>query len=153
MVTQFLGHIARGEPIKLVDGGRQRRSFTYIDDGINALMGIIGNKGRVASGKIYNIGNPENDLSVRELAELMLEIALEFPEYYPGAEQVELVEVDAKHYYGEGYQDIQTRVPWIENTSRELDWQPLVDLRTALTLVFEAYRHEVTEARALLDLD
>ena len=153
VVTQFLGHIARGEPIKLVDGGRQRRSFTYIDDGINALMGIISNRGRVASGKIYNIGNPENDLSVRELAQLMLEIALEFPEYYTGAKQVELVEVDAMSYYGEGYQDIQTRVPWIENTSRELDWQPRVDLRTALTLVFEAYRHEVAEARALLDQD
>ena len=153
VVTQFLGHIARGEQIKLVDGGRQRRSFTYIDDGINALIGIIENKDRVASGKIYNIGNPENDLSVRELAELMLEIALEFPEYYPGAEQVELVEVAAEHYYGEGYQDIRTRVPWIENTSLELNWEPRVDLRTALTRVFEAYRHEVAAAQALLDQD
>ena len=41
VVTQFLGHIARGEPIKLVDGGRQRRSFTDVTDGIAALMRII----------------------------------------------------------------------------------------------------------------
>jgi nucleoside-diphosphate-sugar epimerase len=43
VVTQFLGHIARGEPIQLVDGGRQKRAFTYIDDGIDALMKIIAN--------------------------------------------------------------------------------------------------------------
>ena len=68
MITQFLGHIVRGEPIKLVDGGTQKRAFTYIDDGIAALMKIIANDGGIASGKIYNIGNPANNYSVRELA-------------------------------------------------------------------------------------
>src|SRR5690349_18049504 len=33
VLTQFLGHIARGENIQLVDGGHQHRCFTYIDDG------------------------------------------------------------------------------------------------------------------------
>ena len=151
MVTQFLGHIARGEPIKLVDGGQQRRSFTNYSDGVAALVKIIENKDGAASGKIYNIGNPKNDLSVRELAEMMLEIAKEFPEYAPGAKKVELVDVTSSKYYGEGYQDIQTRVPWIENTREELDWEPQVTVRDALRGIFEAYRHEVTEASALLD--
>jgi len=52
VITQFLGHIVRGEAIKLVDGGTQKRAFTYIDDGIAALMKIIENKGGGASGKI-----------------------------------------------------------------------------------------------------
>ncbi len=151
VVTQFLGHIARGEPIKLVDGGQQRRSFTNYSDGVAALVKIIENRDGVATGKIYNIGNPKNDLSVRELAEMMLEIAMEFPEYSPGAKQVTLVDVSSSQYYGEGYQDIQTRVPWIENTRQELDWEPQVDVRDALKGIFEAYRGEVAEARALLD--
>lgn len=151
VVTQFLGHIARGEPIKLVDGGKQRRSFTYIDDGINALMRIIENKDNVANGKIYNIGNPKNDRSVRELAELMLDIAKEIPEYQPGAKQVKIIDVTAEQYYGQGYQDVQTRVPWIENTEKELNWSANTDLRTALKNVFEAYRHEVADARKLLE--
>jgi nucleoside-diphosphate-sugar epimerase len=61
VVTQFLGHIVRGEPINLVDGGSQKRAFTYIDDGIDALMRIIANEGDIANGKIYNIGNPKNN--------------------------------------------------------------------------------------------
>jgi nucleoside-diphosphate-sugar epimerase len=151
VVTQFLGHIARGEPIKLVDGGRQRRSFTDVSDGVAALMRIIENREGRATGKIYNIGNPANDLAVRELAELMLEIAREFPEYQRGAERVELVEVSSGDYYGQGYQDIQTRVPWIENTKQELDWAPQVPVREALRRIFEAYRGEVAVARALID--
>jgi len=153
VVTQFLGHIARGEQIKLVDGGQQRRSFTVIGDGISALMRMIENPDGVATGKIYNVGNPDNDLSVRELAELMIDIAREFPEYQPGAAEVELVEVSADDYYGKGYQDIQTRVPWIENTKEELGWAPQVSVRDALMDVFEAYRAEVAEARALIDAE
>lgn len=152
VVTQFLGHIARGEPIKLVDGGRQRRSFTDISDGISALMKIIANPEGRANGKIYNIGNPANDLSVRELAELMLEIARDVPEYQPGASRVELLDIAAETYYGQGYQDIQTRVPWIANTQEELGWKPRVDVRQALHRIFDAYRHEVADASALIDL-
>jgi nucleoside-diphosphate-sugar epimerase len=151
VVTQFLGHIARGEPIKLVDGGRQRRSFTDVSDGIAALMRILENPGGRADGQIYNIGNPGNDLSVRELAEMMLEVAAEFPEYAPGARCVELVDVSSGAYYGQGYQDIQTRVPWIGNTREDLDWAPSVGIRDALRNIFAAYRHEVADARALID--
>ena len=50
MVTQFLGQIVRGEPIHLVDGGHQKRSFADVSDGIDALQTIIANPGGVASG-------------------------------------------------------------------------------------------------------
>ena len=151
VVTQFLGHIARGEPIKLVDGGQQRRSFTDVSDGINALIKMIENKDGCATGNIYNVGNPENDLSIRELAELMLGIASEFPEYNDRAAQVELLDVSSHDYYGKGYQDIQTRVPWIENTKQELGWAPRVALKDSLRDIFEAYRHEVADAGALIN--
>ena len=151
VVTQFLGHIARGEEIKLVDGGTQRRSFTDVSDGVSALMRMIENKDGIASGKIYNIGNPANDLSIRELAELMLQLAIEYPEYQSGAEKVKLVEVRSESYYGEGYQDVQTRVPFIGNAMEELDWKPRLDIKDILRKIFEAYRHEISAASALLD--
>jgi len=151
VVTQFLGHIARGEPIKLVDGGSQRRSFTDVSDGVSALMKIIENKDGVANAQIYNIGNPSNDLSIKEIAELMLKVAAEFPEYAQGAKKTSLTEVKSEDYYGKGYQDIQTRVPWIENTKADLDWAPLVPVEDTIRSIFEAYRHEVKSASALLD--
>src|SRR4029079_19837064 len=77
---QFFGHIVRGEDIQLVDGGAQTRSFTYIDDAMDCLLRILANPRGIASGKIYNIGNPDNNCSIRQLAEMMLETAAGRPE-------------------------------------------------------------------------
>jgi len=151
VITQFLGHIVRGEAIKLVDGGTQKRAFTYIDDGIDALMKIIANESGIASGKIYNIGNPRNNYSVRELAHMMLELALTYPEYRESAAQVQLIETTADAYYGKGYQDVQNRVPMIESTCADLSWRPTVTMEDALQRIFDAYRGLVAEARQLVD--
>jgi nucleoside-diphosphate-sugar epimerase len=151
VITQFFGHIVRGEEIKLVDGGTQKRAFTYIDDGIDALMKIIENRNAIATGKIYNVGNPRNNYSVRELAQMMIDLALEYPEYRAQAKQVRMVDTTADAYYGAGYQDVQNRVPKIDNIRRELDWEPKVDMAQALRNIFDAYRGLVAEARGLVD--
>jgi len=151
VITQFLGHIVRGENIQLVDGGAQKRAFTYVDDGIDALLKIIENPRGVAAGQIYNIGNPKNNYSVRQLAEMMLTMAARYPEYRDTARRVRLVKTTATRYYGKGYQDVQNRVPKITNTSRDLNWRPRVGMRDALKRIFDAYRSQVAEARTLVD--
>jgi nucleoside-diphosphate-sugar epimerase len=150
VITQFLGHIVRGEPIKLVDGGAQRRTFTYIDDGVDALMKIIRNDKGVASGKIYNVGNPLNNHSVRELAAMMVQLALTYPEFRDSARRVHTVEVSSETYYGSGYQDMQRRVPAIENTRADLGWEPRIGMKQALELIFDAYRSRIREAETLM---
>jgi nucleoside-diphosphate-sugar epimerase len=151
VITQFLGHIVRGEEIKLVDGGAQKRTFTYVDDGIAALQKIIDNKNGKATRGIYNIGNPANNHSVRELAQMMLQLAAEYPEYRDNAAQVKLVDTTSGEYYGAGYQDVQHRVPKIENTCKDLDWKPLVTMDQALRGVFDAYRSHVGDAQDLVN--
>ena len=151
VITQFFGHIVRGENIQLVDGGRQKRAFTYIEDGIDALLKIIANPEGIATGKIYNIGNPRNNFSIRELATMMLELAAQYPEYRDSARKVKLVTTTAGRYYGEGYQDVQNRVPGIANTRKDLGWKPRFNMQQALKGIFDAYRGDVAEARRLVD--
>jgi nucleoside-diphosphate-sugar epimerase len=151
VITQFFGHIVRGEDIKLVDGGSQKRTFTHVEDGINALMRIVANPAGVASGRIYNIGNPENNVSVKDLARMMVDLALTYPEYSETAERVQLVEIRSEEYYGAGYQDVQNRVPRIDNTCRDLDWRPTIPMDEALKRIFDSYRTHVADARELVD--
>jgi nucleoside-diphosphate-sugar epimerase len=151
VITQFLGHIVRGEPIKLVDGGSQKRCFTGISDGIDALMKIIDNRDGCATRQIFNIGNPRNNFSVRELAGQMLKLAAEYPEYSVNAGKVKLVDTTAGDYYGQGYQDVANRVPKIDNTRSALVWEPRVTMREALQQIFEAYRGQLPAASHLLD--
>jgi nucleoside-diphosphate-sugar epimerase len=150
VVTQFLGQIVRGETIKLVDGGSQRRTFTYIEDGIDALMRIIENPGRIASGKIYNIGHPANNLSIKQLATLMIKTALSYPEYRERAKRVRVVSTTSTKYYGSGYQDMRNRVPNIAATRRDLRWRPRTPMSEALMLTYDAYRKQIQEARRLV---
>jgi nucleoside-diphosphate-sugar epimerase len=151
VITQFFGHMVRGEPIKLVDGGRQKRAFTYIDDGVDALMKIIDNPKGIASGKIYNVGNPKNNYSVRDLAAMMLKLARDYPEYRDNARKVKLIVTTAAQYYGKGYQDVQNRVPRIAGTTKDLGWKPRVGMREALKRIFDAYRTQVQEAARLVE--
>jgi nucleoside-diphosphate-sugar epimerase len=139
VLTQFLYDILAGKPIQLVDGGNQRRSFTFVDDGIDCLMRIIENKGGSASGGIFNIGNPANDLSVRELAEKLIALVREYPDYREKAESCRIVDVTSGDFYGKGYQDMLNRVPSVKNAKERLDWEPRTGIDEALRKTLDFY--------------
>lgn len=145
LITQFAGNILRGAHLELVDGGSNRRSFTYIDDCIDALIKIIENKKGIASGKIYNIGNPKNNHSIREVAEMMLKLAPSYPHFRDRIRDVKIVDITSGKHYGEGYQDVINRTPYIRNTKRDLRWNPKTDLRQALKKIFAAYVDELNQ--------
>ena len=132
VVTQFLGHLLRREPIQLVDGGRQRRTFTYLDDGLDALMRILLNEHGCADGHIFNLGNPANDVSVRELAELMIAELATFPACAGIAAAARVEDVPGERYYGPSYQDVEHRTPDIDAARRRLGWEPRIALRDGL---------------------
>ncbi|MEJ2644990.1 MAG: bifunctional UDP-4-keto-pentose/UDP-xylose synthase [Gammaproteobacteria bacterium] len=142
VLTQFISNILHGKDILLVDGGSQRRSFTYIDDGIDALLRIIENQDNCAEGRIFNIGNPANDMSVKDLAETLVRLIREYPQWSERADKVRLVTTESESYYGSGYQDIMTRVPSIENAKRHLGWSPKIDLETALRKTLDYYSRQ-----------
>src|SRR4029077_1515558 len=126
-------------PIKLVDGGSQKRSFTFIDDAIEALLTILENKDQCATRRIFNIGNPPNCISSRELAQRTIRIAQEFPVLRESAKATEIVDISAGEYYGKYYQDIQVRVPNVEAARRDLGWRPSTDMDTAIRKTIAFY--------------
>jgi hypothetical protein len=82
---------------------------------------------------------------------MMLELAAEYPEYADSAQKVNIVETSSGAYYGAGYQDVQNRVPKIQNTMDDLNWAPITPMREALRHIFDAYRAQVAAASALMD--
>ena len=143
--AQFIGNIFRGLEVKLVDGGSQRRCFTDIDDGIDALMRIIENKDGCATRRIFNVGNPDNDYSIADLAAMLMEITLAHPKCPKEVHQAKIVTVDAQAYFGQSYQDTASRVPSIEQAKKYLGWTPKVDLRTALTKTIDYHLNTKTD--------
>lgn len=127
-ITQLILNLVEGSPIKLIDGGAQKRCFTDIQDGVEALFRIIEDKHNHCNGQIINIGNPDNEASIKELAERLLAHFERHPlrdQFPPFAG---FREVESSSYYGKGYQDVEHRKPSIKNARRLLDWTPVVNM-------------------------
>lgn len=131
-ITQLILNLVEGSPIKLVDGGEQKRCFTDIKDGIEALFRIIENKDGKCDGQIINIGNPTNEASIRQLAEMLLESFEKHPsrKYFPPFAGFR--EIESSSYYGKGYQDVAHRKPSVENARILLDWVPTIDMKDTI---------------------
>ena len=142
VVTQFILNLLQREPILLVDGGHQKRCFTYVEDGIDALMAIIANPGGAADGQIFNIGNPDNEASVKELAHLLRDLFRQHPDHRNDETFSEIVEIPHEDYYGKGYQDITSRKPSIRKARTLLGWEPKTDLITSLKITLDSFLEE-----------
>lgn len=145
VVTQFISAMVNKKPIVLVDGGSQSRSFTYIDDGIDALMEIIRNDKGCANRQIFNIGNPANNCTIKELAEKLRKIFTNHPLNTKNVESPEIIVQDADEYYGQSYQDIYTRVPNIQKAQKLLGWSPQISLDNALQRTLDSFLTELNK--------
>src|SRR3989344_7267206 len=141
VVTQFIANLVKGEPIRLVGGGNQRRAFTYLSDGIDCLMKIIENKNHKCDGQIFNIGNPANDASVRTIAEQLRKLYAAHP-LAKGKKVPPIKTATEKDFYGKGYQDIAFRRPSIAKARKLLGWRPKVDLNTSLKKTLDYFLQE-----------
>lgn len=139
VLTQFISNVIHGKDIQLVDGGQQRRCFTYIDDGITALIKIIANNNHCADKQIFNIGNPQNNFSIAELAELVVTHMRALPKTAELAQKVKIINTSSQNYYGSGYQDVSARVPAITHAQKHLAWEPTTDMDTAIRKTLEYY--------------
>lgn len=141
-ITQLILHLVEGTPIRLVDGGAQKRCFTDVADGIEALARIIDDPKGHCDRQIINIGNPDNEASIRQLGEELLRqfeahpLRGEFPPF------AGFREVESKSFYGNGYQDVSHRKPSIANARRLLDWTPSVALSETIGNTLDFFLRE-----------
>ncbi|MGD8105113.1 bifunctional UDP-4-amino-4-deoxy-L-arabinose formyltransferase/UDP-glucuronic acid oxidase ArnA [Pantoea sp. FN0302] len=144
-ITQLILNLVEGTPIKLIDGGAQKRCFTDIQDGIEALFRIIENKHNNCDGQIVNIGNPENEASIKELAERLLASFERHPLRDRFPPFAGFSEVESSSYYGKGYQDVEHRKPSIKNAFRLLNWVPTVKMDTTIDNTLDFFLRTVEQ--------
>ena len=145
-ITQMILNLVQGSPIQLFDGGEQKRCFTDVSDGVECLFRIIENKDDRCNGKIINIGNPTNEFSIKQLAEVLVDLFEEHPDRdkFPPFAGYQLVE--SKSFYGEGYQDVQHRKPSIKNAKRYCDWEPTVGFRQSIKNALDFFIQQAIES-------
>ena len=143
VITQFILNLVEGTPIRLVDGGRQKRCFTDVKDGVECLFRIIENKGDRCNGQIFNIGNPDNEYSMQELANILRDKFAAHPlrRLFPQEGGVQYIE--ARAFYGEGYQDVQHRKPSIRQAKTLLGWEPTVPFEQSVSATLDYFLNDL----------
>ena len=112
-VSNFLTQALEGKPITVFGDGSQTRSFTYVDDEIRGFLALLDSD--VTSP--VNIGNPDTQRTILELAQLVIEVTGSSSEIV-----FEPLPVD----------DPTQRQPDITKARELLGWGPTIDLRDGL---------------------
>jgi UDP-apiose/xylose synthase len=142
----FMDALLNGTPMKLVNGGVNRRCYTYIDDAVECTYRIVENPGGACDRQIFNVGSPDNEVSIRQMAETMREIyAAKFRD--DATRLPEIVSVPGEEFYGEGYDDSDRRIPNIDKARRLLGWEPKWSFRDTLEATMRYYVAESRENR------
>jgi len=112
-VSNFLTQAIQGKPITVFGDGSQTRSFTYVDDEIRGFLALLDSDVTTP----VNIGNPDTERTIRELAQMAIEVTGSSSEIVH-----EPLPVD----------DPTQRQPDITLARELLGWEPRVDLRDGL---------------------
>jgi nucleoside-diphosphate-sugar epimerase len=130
LISRSIHRALRGIPPVVYDGGHQTRSFTFIDDAVEATTAIGASE--KSDGEAFNVGSTQ-EVTIREVVELIADLAgLEQPTDH----------LDTNAHYGNSYQDLQKRIPDTSKIHGILGWQATTDLVDGLRQTVEwARRH------------
>src|SRR6266446_5375067 len=128
VVSNFIVQALRGEPLTVYGDGSQTRSFCYVDDLIEGIMGLFERGGADPT----NIGNP-HEFTVRQLAERVLALT---------GSKSKIVERPLP------VDDPRVRQPDITHARKTLGWEPKVSLEEGLRRTIAYFREIVAREGA-----
>jgi UDP-glucose 4-epimerase len=116
VLPRFIDAALKNEPIKIYGNGTQTRCFAHVSDVVEALVKVAFSPNTI--GKVVNIGN-NVEISMTELAKKILD--------HTGSKS-EIVYVPYKDAYGDGFEDMERRVPNIDLIKQLVNWIPKIGL-------------------------
>jgi UDP-glucose 4-epimerase len=120
VVPRFVKSALANEPITIYGDGNQTRCFAHVYDVIDAVIAIAFADNTV--GKVINIGN-DFEISINALAQKIIEET---------NSKSEIIYVPYEEAYGDGFEDMERRVPNIELINKLVGWQPKRNLSTII---------------------
>jgi UDP-glucose 4-epimerase len=121
VVPRFVKSALANEPITIYGDGTQTRCFAHVYDVIDAVIAIAFTDNTI--GKVINIGN-DFEISINNLAQKII---------VETDSKSEIVYVPYDEAYGDGFEDMERRVPNIDLINQLVGWKPKRDLTTIIS--------------------
>ncbi|MDA0347791.1 MAG: NAD-dependent epimerase/dehydratase family protein [Verrucomicrobia bacterium] len=139
--SHFMDALLNSSPLKLVNGGNQKRCYTYIKDATEAHVRIIEEE-ETCDKEIFNVGTNDNETSIRDLAFRMRDI---YDKHFrtEGQALSSIVDISGSEFYGEGYDDVDRRLLDNSKLIKLTGWKPEYDLDQMLLRIMSYYVSQV----------
>ena len=128
VIPRFVSMALKNEPITIYGSGEQTRCFGHVYDVIDAVVSVAFSDKTI--GKVVNIGN-NFEISMNDLAKKIIEET---------GSKSEIKYVPYSEAYGDGFEDMERRVPNIDLIKSLTGWQPKRDLTQIIKDVAEDLR-------------
>ena len=121
VVPRFVKSALANEPITIYGDGKQTRCFAHVYDVIDAVIAVAFAEGTI--GKVINIGN-DFEISIKELAQKIIAET---------SSSSEIVYIPYEEAYGDGFEDMERRVPNIDLIKQLVGWKPQLNLSSIIS--------------------
>lgn len=131
VVPRFVRSALKNEPIPVHGNGTQSRCFGHVHDVVDALSQLLENPS--CFGQVINVGNDE-EVTINQLAQRAIEIT---------GSTSEIQYIPYEEAYGEGFEDMQRRVPSLSKARNLIGYQPTRKLDDIINDVADQFREEI----------
>jgi UDP-glucose 4-epimerase len=127
VVPNFVRLAMAGQPLQVFGNGQQSRCFCHVSDVVRGLVELI--NCRAALGQVINLG------ATHEIT--ILELARQIVSETNSRSTIETVPYES--IFGQGFEDMQRRVPSIAKAKRLIGWEPQRSLSEIIADVKNCY--------------
>jgi len=135
VIPRFVSQALGNEPISVYGDGNQTRTFTYVNDVVEALMTLMDHAD--APGEVFNIGGTE-EVSILTLAEKIKALA------HSGSP---IKYIPYNEAFGKDFEDMQRRVPGIDKIRRLIGFEPKTELEAILESVIQDQKNKASSQK------
>lgn len=125
VIPRFVGQALQNQPITVYGDGSQTRTFTYVQDVVQALMELMAHE--EAAGEVFNVGGTQ-EISIAELAELIITKT---------GSGSQIVRIPYEEAFEKDFEDMQRRVPGIDKICSLINFEPKTSLDDIIDQVIE----------------
>ncbi len=135
VVPRFVQAALENETIEVHGDGTQSRCFGHVSDVIEGLTRLI--ETPACFGTVVNLGNSE-EVTINDLAKRAIRLT---------GSSSSIKYISYGEAYGEGFEDMQRRVPSLEKAKRLISYEPTRTLDDIINDVADELRGEITKSK------
>ena len=135
VLPRFIISALTNQPITVYGDGSAVRSFTDVRDICDGILSIVDSSHK---NEMWNVGNPNNKMTILELAELVNKLS-----YDMYGVKSEITFIDPTTIHGEYFSEPVDKVPYVKKINSKINWSSKIDIENIIKDTMIYYKDKI----------